>query len=602
MRTAFPAACQSCRDAVPLPPKWLPLEADLADAAAAWDGAMRAPPSHPATGVMAEATRQHAPVDAASREAAVLRETSGSLTDERTGALESKLTRKNNSSTSISSSNARAKDLMRQASRIGIAATSAEARLFAVEMVIRLVPLLVLVFLAAYGAGLLFYFAADHLLLQTQDGGANTTWSQPWAENLERKIEDELMNHTFVQFYATIHRDAAQEPLAPKYSSIWIWVYYLRMGLVACMAYGIPWFSLVVFHGWYCMQLYIAALYFPQVLFVMAYCCAASQYLIDTGSLLVADKREMAAGFLLAIGEALVVLPCACRRMGLKHPLKVIILPYLILWISLLVLRYQVPLVMVGLTEMHKVVLRVFVFEMVREIFVGITRLLLRTVPLADEEEVRPEDKTFVVLGVDCLFGYWGRIIMMDMQEPWAIAVCSMAVGFIELVSRVSVVKRDRAYLAALFFSPTKRTEFWRTNEAAMKRFRCSSVITHAVLEYLMIAAAAAFSYASGSVRSEKLGKLIVNISFQVFSEVAVDLVSFYWEIVLHKVPIVTAWNARHDYWVVLFGIFTVGFKLFALSQSGQYFCAVRPPPASAASHLRVILLYCGSPGPVRDH
>lgn len=259
-------------------------------------------------------------------------------------------------------------------------------------------------------------------------------------------------------------------------------------------------------------------------------------------------------------------------------------------WLALMVLRYQVPLYVVSLTNpWKKVLFRIVVYEMMKEVFVGATRMLLRLIPLSDEHEVRPEDKTFVLLGCDCLFGYWGRIIIMDLNDNAASAVCSFTLALAEFLSRVSVVHRDRLYLAVLFRSGDKRSEYWASNAAAMKRFRCSTVYMHAILEYLMTAAAFTFSWASGITRAKDMGSLVANLVIQVLAEVVCDGLTFYVELFRHKLPIISAWNSRHRHWLLLFVTFTVGFNLFAISQSGEYFCALRNPDTQ-----NIVLTYCG--------
>lgn len=466
--------------------------------------------------------------------------------------------------------------------------TYSTALAFCKEVLIRLIPVILLLGFVGWCAGYLVYWAAKHLL--TMHAESNSPWQQIWSEHRDREIEEMLMNSTYVQIYDPIHREVEEDPHAPKLGTRWIFAYYIRMMVVAWIAYGIPWFILFTLIGWQRLRRWALSCLLPQLLLVMGYCFAAACYLDFTGKLLVSDLIERSAGFLMAAAEAFVVLPICCRFIGIKHPWKAIILPYLVQWLALMVLRYQVPLYVVSLTNpWNKVVFRVVVYEIMKEVFVGATRMILRLIPLSDGDEVRPEDKTFVLLGCDCLFGYWGRIIIMDLNDTAASAVCSLALALAEFASRVSVVHRDRLYLAVMFQSSGKRSEFWSTNAAAMKRFRCSTVYMHAILEYLMITAAFSFSWASGMTRDKDMGSLVVNLVIQVLSEVMCDGLTFYVELFKHKLPIISAWNSRHRTWFFLFVVFTVGFNLFAISQSGEYFCALRNP-----DNQKVILTYCG--------
>ena len=110
-------------------------------------------------------------------------------------------------------------------------------------------------------------------------------------------------------------------------------------------------------------------------------------------------------------------------------------------------------------------------------------------------------DKVFAVLPLDCLFGYWGRIILMDLTSKWAILIANAGNAFLELGARVSVVQRDKLYLGMAWGSWSSRDAYWKTNAKAMMRFRCSMIISHLFTEYLMIAAAASFYWKSGIAR-----------------------------------------------------------------------------------------------------
>ena len=48
----------------------------------------------------------------------------------------------------------------------------------------------------------------------------------------------------------------------------------------------------------------------------------------------------------------------------------------------------------------------------------------------------------------------------------------------------------------------------------------------------------------------------------------------------------------RQKHWGPIIGLFAVGFNMFAISQAGEYFCAMRKPE----EHDFIILLYCGAP------
>jgi len=435
------------------------------------------------------------------------------------------------------------------------------------------------------GAGMLFQGAASQLV---QDAGH---FEQVWQERIELKTDDDLMNKTYIKIYDKMHRDDTVEPSAPKMQDRWVYAYYIRMSLIANLGYALPWFFLFTTIGWARTRRYFLLFFAPQAVFMFAYGFLAAAYLCGTGRLLLDDWPERIGGFVLAGLQTFVAIPYVQRKVGLKHAFRPIIMPYLILWVALVGLRYFVPVMTAMLTiEWNKVLFRLTLYQMGSEFLVGLTRLSLRFVPLEDQEEVRPEDKPLILLGIMCLFQYWGRIIMMDLKEPGPQIVCSFGLGMIEFFSRITVVSRDKAYMRVVLRSKLRMSAYWSGNAAGMKRFRCSTIYMHGVLEYLMIFSAFSFSYASGLTRAIDLASLSMNLCIQIGSELIVDALSFYWELFREKLPIVAAWDARKPNWAWYFGIFVVCFNLFAISQTGEYFCAFENPDLKDA----VVLRYCG--------
>lgn len=259
--------------------------------------------------------------------------------------------------------------------------------------------------------------------------------------------------------------------------------------------------------------------------------------------------------------------------------------------IGLVLLRYLIPWVLLSITnEWFKVAFRLFAFQALWELFEAATRISLRLVPLEFEHEVRPEDKTFVVLALMALFQYWGRVIMMDLIEPGPQVACSLGLAVLELLSRTTIVIRDRTYLAMYYRSWSMCKAYWHVNLSGMVRFRCSVLYMHCITEYLMIASAFSFSWAAGLVDYRNKSALLLNLGIQLGSEALTDIAAFYWEIFRSGLPVVQAWDARHKFWTLLFGAFILCFSLFAISQTGTYFCALPDPHSDWA-----VLKYCGS-------
>eukprot|EP00930_Biecheleria_cincta_P105193 TRINITY_DN9778_c0_g1_i1.p1 TRINITY_DN9778_c0_g1~~TRINITY_DN9778_c0_g1_i1.p1 ORF type:complete len:572 (-),score=92.22 TRINITY_DN9778_c0_g1_i1:90-1805(-) len=458
---------------------------------------------------------------------------------------------------------------------------------FGKEGCTRLTPIALMLVGFSCGAGYLMNAAACQLL----DSAAETGWVQPWSEHRVTPIEPHLMNSTYVEFYSSMHRDIQEQPMAPKLEPKWVYSYYLRMVFAAGLGYGLPWFTVVATQASQRKWRYFLAFMGPQLIILMTYGIAAAAYNTTTGKVLVSDNMEAGGGFAFAALQTFVAIPFVARQLGMQHHWKFIIVPYLLMVIGLVMLRYLIPWVLLNITnEWLKVAFRLFGFQALGELFEAATRISLRLVPLESEHEVRPEDKTFVVLALMSLFQYWGRVIMMDLIEPGPQVACSLGLAVIELVSRTTIVLRDRTYLAIYYRSWSMSKAYWQVNLSGMVRFRCSNLYMHCMTEYLMIASAFTFSWAAGLVDYKNKAALILNLIIQLGSEAITDIAAFYWEIFRSELPVIQAWDARHKSWTLLFGAFTLCFSLFAISQTGTYFCALPDPHSDWA-----VLKHCGA-------
>merc|ERR1712007_102408 len=160
--------------------------------------------------------------------------------------------------------------------------------------------------------------------------------------------------------------------------------------------------------------------YTPFAVLSVAICLANAYAVVNKEKPLVSDHVEIAFIGLLSSLEALVVLPLVGRYLRLHHVIKTVVIPFVLLNISLFGLKFILPVIVVQLGDWAKVFFRLIAFSIVSECFVGLARIFVRLVPLTDENIYRPEDKVFAVLGLDCLYGYWGRIIFMGLTNKWA--------------------------------------------------------------------------------------------------------------------------------------------------------------------------------------
>jgi len=268
-----------------------------------------------------------------------------------------------------------------------------------------------------------------------------------------------------------------------------------------------------------------------------------------------------------------------------------VIFPYVLLNVSLLLLKYVIPWVVNNVlkTDTAIVIFRLTAFVVIEEFFVASTRLLARAIPLADEAQVRPEDKAWIVLPQLAFFSYWGRILLMGITDTKLMWLANVALCLSEFVSRATVVQRDKFYMACLRRSKPQADEFWSANASGMKRFRCSLIYNHLITELLMIASASAFYLGAGI--SVDLWAHWYNTFIQVGTEAVADISCIYVEVVKHRLPVVTAWNNRHAKWAQFFGFFIIAINLVIDAHGGMFYCALRQPGDAEG----IVMTYCGA-------
>jgi len=468
----------------------------------------------------------------------------------------------------------------------GVAVSLRTAGHFFFEIVVRVMPSAFLVFLLGVLLGGLKNWAAWHLL----DKGEAMGWTQPWNETRDSELEGAWGTQTYVEFMNTsahLYRDGFHD--VPKYADHWVIIFYLRNAVESSVGCGVPVFIIWALHGFQSTKRITLICFMPFVITFFVFYLASAYMVINVGRPLVGHLlTQIIVGGLVAL-QAFVVLPQVGKRLKLTNIWKSVIAPYCVLVISLGALQNLVPIVSEKIkSEWVLVMFRVFGYSFMQEVFVGCVRILQRLVPVSDEA-YRPEDKTFSVLPVDCLFGYWGRILLMDLTETGPILAANLAISVGEFLARITVVQRDKLYLRVLWASSKKQSEFWQVNASGMMRFRCSMITTHLFAEYLMIATAAGYYYASGIAPS--MTEHIFNCATQFLAELFCDGITLCWEIFIHKLPIVQAWNNRRAYFGVFFGLFAIGFNVFAMSRSANYFCGMKKPDTT----WYVTLRYCGA-------
>jgi hypothetical protein len=446
------------------------------------------------------------------------------------------------------------------------------AKIWFKEVVPRLAPGVVL--LAVLGAciGYLLNRASDYLLVTAEANG----WHQPWTE--ETYPGEYYINQTYVRVYAQKHWDWTNDIHAPKLRNDYIGWFWARQGLTGALCYATPFFVMLGYHGWQKAWKVVVFGYSPFALFCIVFTAINCILCQNKKSPFVKYDDTRIIWGVLCLFEALVVIPLLAKYfMHLKHVWRGVIFPFLILSIGLLVLKFAVPYLLAHFeSEGERVLFRLTVYVLLTELLEGSTRMLVRFIPLDAEMETRPEDKPFGTIGIVCLCGYWGRIIMNSLNETSWIFIANAGVGIIEVIGRLTVVPRDKFYCRLMHLSKKKGDDFWERNASGMKRFRCSMIYTKFCTEYLMIASAASFYFGSAFVKDKDVGKFIMNVLIQLFSEFIVDGVCAYFEFVREKLPVLQAWRGKNPHWVYMFPVFLLAFQLVAVSLSAENFCALR--------------------------
>jgi hypothetical protein len=344
----------------------------------------------------------------------------------------------------------------------------------------RLIPLIILLSLLGSQIGYLLNRGANNLLNTAEE----MDWHQPWTHSEPSGYSGE----TYVRVYDQGHWDYTVEPSFPKLSNYYIRWFWIRQGVTGVLGYATPWFILFAFHGWSKIKTCFFVSYTPFAVFSIVF-TAVNAFLCESQkSAIISTQLAAMIWGGLSMFQALVVIPIVGKRLGLMHIWKSVIFPYLLLNLGLAVLKYAVPIMVTAFeSEGLRVAFRLITYVILAETFEGITRILLRYVPLADENQIRPEDKPFGVAPVACLFGYWGRIILNTLKEPTWILVANISVSAIEIFNRLTVVRRDKLYVKISFWSRRKGADFWKNNASGMKRFRCSMIYTKTCTEYLMM-------------------------------------------------------------------------------------------------------------------
>ena len=90
---------------------------------------------------------------------------------------------------------------------------------------------------------------------------------------------------------------------------------------------------------------------------------------------------------------------------------------------------------------------RLIVWPLVAEAFMAPTRMMLRSIP---EEWANKYGLTLAMIPEMIFFCILGRMFQFKITEPGLMMICNFGLFFIEMLFRLTVAHRDRAYARAL--------------------------------------------------------------------------------------------------------------------------------------------------------
>lgn len=510
------------------------------------------------------------------------------------------------SGTETTSTSRRLRQTVKSAAVATATTTLADVK-FIGQVVIRLIPAMIICFFVGYFSGNLMYMAGQTLITEAREP-ARSAWAAKHSWSKQRDLElnifkdgldDILMNSTYVQIYDRVHRVKSEEPDAPKFQDMWIIIYYARMGIQALLAFGAPWVIFWIVAGWRRVWKYVLLWYGPIFLAVVGYCIVAAWWNLNMTESMNSTYGQNIGAFILAVIQVFVAIPWVAKRLGMQHPFKTIVIPYLLLNVSLLGLKYIIPFIVIDRLEndYFKVLFRLTAFPATQELFIAAARMCARLIPYekrntrtrgsqgsdetldgeSDHCDIRAEDKPFLILPQVALFSYFGRFILMGLTDKYAMWAANLGLMLLEICSRAFIVQRDKLYLGRVVLrSPEKMKDWWGTNARGMQKLRCSMIYGHSCTEYLMMASASAYYLGAGI--STDLEAHWYNYFVQVGSELVTDSISLYIEIVRHKMPVQRHWNTRHPHWAAFYAFFIFSINVIIVAHGGMYYCALRDP------------------------
>lgn len=218
---------------------------------------------------------------------------------------------------------------------------------------------------------------------------------------------------------------------------------------------------------------------------------------------------------------------------------------------------------------------RLILWPIVTEAVMAPLRYILRGIP---DEWANKYGLSFATIPCMIVSVIMGRMFQYKIVDPLQMTICNFALFGVEMLFRLTVAHRDRAYaraLACMSHAGVKQL-FGQKNNV---KFRCDNLCNEMMIEYVAMFAI----FTQNAILNKKtnpegdgtLGILIMNLVMQLVLEAVCDFVCLYIEIVKLKAPIVNAWKGRKNSFPIVFGTLTFALAIYALQSPMISLCAM---------------------------
>lgn len=222
--------------------------------------------------------------------------------------------------------------------------------------------------------------------------------------------------------------------------------------------------------------------------------------------------------------------------------------------------------------------IRLIVWPLLAEAVMAPTRMMLRSIP---DDWANKYGLTFAMIPQMLMFCVLGRVFQYKITDPGLMTVCNFGLFFVEMLFRLTVAHRDRAYaraLACMSHAGVKQL-FGQKNNV---KFRCDNLCNEMLIEYFaMFAVFTQMSYVRKTTNPDEpfdMGMIVLNLIMQVGLEGLCDCACLYIEIVKLKAPVLNAWKGRRASYPFVWGTLAMAVGSYVLLSGMSNNCAMYTP------------------------